>query len=120
VETKRVLKTQNFWLSVLHSCNVKTQICVTGPRCVNVSGVAWAKPCPQPYTVRCFHRNNFAYCQTSKIESPFLRMPLLLHIENGWLITLQNSEKFIDVGFNFTQYFNYPSINTTNIKNDNI
>jgi len=35
VETKRVLKTQ-FASSVLHSSNVKTQICVTRPQCVKM------------------------------------------------------------------------------------
>jgi hypothetical protein len=37
VKTKRVLK-GNFASSVFHSCNAqtqKTQICVTGPQCVN-------------------------------------------------------------------------------------
>jgi hypothetical protein len=39
VKTKRVLK-GNFASSVFHSCNAKTQktqICVTGPQCVNYS-----------------------------------------------------------------------------------
>jgi hypothetical protein len=40
VKTKRVLK-GSFATSVFHSCNVKTQktqICVTGPHCVNTLG----------------------------------------------------------------------------------
>jgi hypothetical protein len=34
VKTKRVLK-GNSASSIFHSCNAKTQICVTGPQCVN-------------------------------------------------------------------------------------
>jgi hypothetical protein len=37
VETKRVLK-RRFASFIFHSCNAKTQICVTRPQCVNISG----------------------------------------------------------------------------------
>jgi hypothetical protein len=33
IKTKRVLK-GNFASSIFHTCNAKTQICVTGPQCV--------------------------------------------------------------------------------------
>jgi hypothetical protein len=35
VKTKHVLK-GNFASSIFHSCNAETQICVTGPQCVNI------------------------------------------------------------------------------------
>jgi hypothetical protein len=44
VKTKRVLK-GNFASSVFHSCNAKTQICVTGPQCVNIIELTGAIVC---------------------------------------------------------------------------
>jgi hypothetical protein len=35
IKTKRVLKGK-FVSSVFHGCNAKTQICITGPQCVNI------------------------------------------------------------------------------------
>jgi hypothetical protein len=59
IKTKRMLK-GNFASSVFHSCNAKTQktqICVTGPQCVNVI-LPPTPGCPQwSLSLRFPHQN---------------------------------------------------------------
>ena len=42
------VKNADFASSVLHSCNVKTQICVTRPQCVNGKTSDACNRCDQP------------------------------------------------------------------------
>jgi len=47
------VKNADFASSVLHSCNVKTQICVTGPQCVNFSTIWGEWLASSPCRFRC-------------------------------------------------------------------
>jgi hypothetical protein len=58
VKTERMLK-GNFASSVFHSCNAKTQICVTGPQCVK-------------WEINAIHIRTFVYYAIHLQNVPFI------------------------------------------------